>query len=347
MTEVQSDRRITDKPRDDQESDSARIIRLEAENKRLKEALDQGATTNGDNTAIALYGEKHEMAVVKERLALAPFAKDMTAPEITYVAQVAGFLRWNPFFDMYAFKNKKNQQITIMPSYQKMVDLVRQDGVDLRSRPATIKEREDYGVKEGQIAFVTEATDRKAFFEYVKAGCAEYYKPQIGIGIWKPGDNVPETWTPEQVARKRSLRQVASLMGAMQIAMRQVLEAISKSGATLVSETDDGYVIQTPAEPPAMPPQITPKAEVIEGEIVTAVEPAAAKLCELCEKNPTVDGGAVCSKCSAELAEKQKAADEQHKANTETSSTCDNCKIEPATDGPYCATCAANLKQAK
>lgn len=258
-----NDRRITDLPDSkaarpgDGQAQNVELADLRAANADLKRQLEQAAEKN---SALALYGEPRENAVIRDRLMLAPWAKDLTDKEVTYVAQVAALLRWNPYFDLYAFKT--GGKMIIMADYKKLIDLVREEykgKIDMRTRPATVKEREDYGIKEDDKAFITEVIERDVFFEYVKNECAHLYPPTIGVGIWHKGESVPATWTPEMRARTRSLRDAMYQMGAYQIAMRKVQEALVNAGAKNITVSDGDFVVEIAEET---------KAQAIEGEIV-------------------------------------------------------------------------------
>lgn len=251
----------TTHPTREQVNQAVELADLRAAKADLERQLEKATTKD---STVALYGEAQENALVKERLMLAPWAKDLSPKEVSYVAQVAVLLRWNPYFDLYAFKT--GGKMIIMADYKKLIDLVKQEykgKIDIRTRPATVKEREDYGIKDDDKAFITEVIEREVFFEYVKNECAALYPPTIGVGIWHKGESVPATWTPEMRARTRSLRDAMYQMGAYQIAMRQVQEALVNAGAKNVTVSDGDFVVEIPEDT---------KAQAIEGEIVPESE---------------------------------------------------------------------------
>jgi len=220
------------------------------ENQNLKkrlEELEQKQMTDQRELALAQYGEPHALQVVKERVALAPYGANLDDRGRAMVAQIAYMLDWNPFFDMHAFASKG--KLVIMPDYKKLLSMVReQQRINYRERPMTSKEREQWGIKDGEIAFAVEITEVDIFMDYAKNGVADQYNPVLGIGIWRPGDNIPATWTAEMVAKKRGLRNGLSQLASYKIVTDRFRAALQGAGLGSAEETEDGFTVELPAE---------------------------------------------------------------------------------------------------
>ena len=225
-----------------------RIAELERQVNELEKEnmLDERALT------LTQYGDRRELAVIKERVALAPYGATLDERGRAMVAQIAYMLDWNPFFDLHAFPSKG--KLCIMPDYKKLLAMVREHTrINYSERPATIEEREQWGVGDGEVAFIVEITEVDTFLDFAKAGAAEHYKPVVGIGIWRKGDNIPGTWTPEMVAGKRALRKALYQLTSFDIVSERFRDALAKAGLTGASEDNDGFMVDLPGNPQIEP----------------------------------------------------------------------------------------------
>lgn len=217
----------------------SRIAQLQ----RQIEEMETKHMTDQKEIALAQYGEPRALQVVKERVALAPYAASLDDRGRAMVAQIAYMLDWNPFFDMHAFASKG--KLVIMPDYKKLLSMVReQQRINYRERPMTSKEREQWGVRDGEIAFAVEITEVDTFMDYAKNGVASEYNPVMGIGIWRPGDNIPATWTAEMVAKKRGLRNGLSQLASYKIVTDRFRMALQGAGFGNAEETEDGFSVE-------------------------------------------------------------------------------------------------------
>lgn len=219
----------------------SRIAELERKIEEIEKEnmLDERALT------MTQYGNPRELAVIKERVALAPYGAGLDERGRAMVAQIAYMLDWNPFFDLHAFPSKG--KLCIMPDYKKLLAMVREHTrINYSERPATIAEREQWGVGDGEVAFIVEITEVDTFLDFAKAGAAEHYKPVVGIGIWRKGDNIPGTWTAEMVAGKRALRKALYQLTSFDIVSDRFRDALSKAGLTGASEDNDGFLVDMP-----------------------------------------------------------------------------------------------------
>ena len=224
------------------------------------EELESKVMEQEKSLVITQYGDKRSLETVKERVGLVPYAANLDERGRAMVAQICWMLDWNPFFDMHAFKS--GGKLVLMPDYKKLMSMAKeQQRINHDSRPMTEQEQQEVGLKDGQVGYVTEVKEIDTFLEFAKAGVADQYSPVVGYGIYsyahknKDGkqvqsDNVPNTWTPEMVAKKRSIRNALYQLTNYKIVTKRFRDALMQIGAVAVGETDDGFQVDIPDQLP-------------------------------------------------------------------------------------------------
>lgn len=234
-----------------------RVVNENIELKKQMAKLEDKVSEQERSLVITQYGDKKDLEVVKERVALVPYAANLNERGRAMVAQICYLLDWNPFFDMHAFESKG--RLVLMPDYKKLMSMAKeQQRINHHSRPMTAKERQEVGLKDYQVGYVTEVKEIDVLLEFAQAGIADQYDPIIGYGIYShahkqdtkdiPADNVPNTWTPEMVAKKRSIRNALYQLTNYKIVTKRFREALMQIGAVSVAEGDDGFTVDMPEQ---------------------------------------------------------------------------------------------------
>jgi len=303
---------------------TAEIKRLEDENWSLKASIMETerarAEAQNNTNALTLYGESKEVKDLTARLEfMLPNAQEIGTQGVAMLAQIAIAHGLDPLpgsDHVYAWKQGGKLMVAI--GYKGLLHLARQQvQFTHQSRPMTDDERAEYGVKEGQIAYITE------LYEIAKAAqCQQIgipYHPIIGTAVWaekvehkkKTGEiwyeynDPPSGKTGAWVCRKNSLKDALRQIARTGVRMGAALDAAFQQQAVdwslpLAQQTGEAPdvqmliaagVIQDDDEAPS----------VVEG---AAVEPRAAMppegVCDRCMARP-VDPASpfgLCAECS-------------------------------------------------
>lgn len=226
----------------ERQSDAGKIAELQ---RKINE-LEKSNMEQERSLTLTQYGDKRELAVVKERVALAPYAANLNDAGRAMVAQICFLLDWNPFFDLHPFINKKGK-LCLVPDYKKMISMAKEhQRLNDSSRVMTETERHEHGLAETQIGYVTEIKEVDTFLEFARAGVADQYVPVVGYGIVSKGESVPKTWTPAMLSRKRSQRHAFGQLTPYKIVSKRFQDALMQIGALSVTDTGDGFEVEAP-----------------------------------------------------------------------------------------------------
>ncbi len=230
----------------------AEANRLRAENTKLREQIEElkRAMIDQDNarkvtpaSAIVAYGDSDEVKQLAGRLqAFLPNSKELGKTGLHLVAQVAILHGLDPMpgsDHLYAWYDKKKGELVVTIGYKGLIHLARRElAFTHTSRPMTEQEREEHGLREGWIGYVTELYELAKAAECKQIGIP--YHPVVGTAVWKPGDRVPAARTPAWVAKKNSLkdalRQVVTTGQRLQSALDMAAVA---QAANLVAASND------------------------------------------------------------------------------------------------------------
>lgn len=292
-----------------------------------------------NNRSLALYGDSDDVKGLTTRLQyMLPNADKLGTKGVALVAQVAVMHGLDPLpgsDHLYAWKDDKGN-INVVVGYKGLLHLARkQVRFTHVSRAMTVAERDEHGLSEKEIGYITELYEIASAIECRQAGIP--YHPLIGSARWKPGDKVPAGRTPAWVAKKNSLkdalRQIVTTGTRLQEAIDGALQQFaSQLGAEYTgegwrletSEQDEQSLIAAGIVPPNEDGEADGEREfaslvidmqsdsmISEDEADSAPpEPAPAHLCANCGVEPAVAtplGADYCETCAGRLADAQAA----------------------------------------
>jgi hypothetical protein len=224
--------------------------------------------------ALALYGEKSDLAEVKQRVALHPTFANLPERGQALVAQVASVMGINPFMHLHAWIDSR-KQLNITLDYKGLMFLAGGESdviVDSEKSRALTKEEmlargiNPVDIENGAIAAVCYITQISKLERLAAIGQADKYKPTAGYAVWYPkqektkrdGTTYMITNEPPNgrdgawVAQKNALRDALNKIADLSLKMPEI-EGARESG--------DGWVIELEEDPAVIDGVFTEKEE--------------------------------------------------------------------------------------
>lgn len=152
-----------------------------------------------DTKALQLYPKQQEIDTLAHRVRdLLPGADKFNDAVLTAFAQISLAHDLDPFIgEVWIIPTKRGPRIRAgIEGHRKAAH--KQSTYQLRQRQMTGAERDAHGLRDTQVAAVTEIFRTDSRIE------GQAFNPTCGYGIWTPGDQIAKTKTPLWVAFKRS-----------------------------------------------------------------------------------------------------------------------------------------------
>lgn len=205
--------------------------------------------------ALALYGERSDLDVVRERLKLHPSFAELPAQGLALVTQIGHAMGVNPFVHLHAWVDKRNV-LNVTMDYKGLLFLADQDDIMLDYRYLKPEEMRARGISQididnGAIACVHYVTQLTKAIRCKQAGIE--YKAIEGYAVWYPlqtkqGKNGPYTITNEPpngrdgawVAWKNSLRAALYQIADMSLKLNRQIPGMEMTDDGWAARLEDG-----------------------------------------------------------------------------------------------------------
>jgi len=234
-----------------------KVWALEAESVRLKRRVYELETSIMENdrarrvteNALALYGDSESVKSLTARLTfMLPNAEEIGQRGVALVAQIAIAHGLDPLPGSdHVYCWRQGSKLTTVIGYKGLLHLARkQFHFTHQTRPMTSEERTEHGVGEKEIGYITELWEIAKAKECQEVGIP--YHPIVGIGKWKPGDNVaagrPNTWHPRKNSLKDALRQVVTTGERMADVWDSAFRELGAKLGGQVEYTGEGWAVE-------------------------------------------------------------------------------------------------------
>ena len=325
---------------------------LQAENKRLQDELrelkasimatERARAEAQNNSAMTIYGETEEVKDLTKRLEfMLPNAQEIGSKGVAMLAQIAVAHGLDPLpgsDHVYAWIDKKGKLLVAI-GYKGLLHLARQQvQFTHQSRPMTPAERKEYGVLDGQLAYITE------LYEIAKAAQCQQtgipYYPIIGTAIWseeiehrkKDGGtwteyNTPPTgktgaWVCRKNSLKDALRQIARTGVRMGAALDAAFQQTAADWAIPIAAQATAPDVQSLIESGVIKPDQDGDEDgapgIIDQPSTTGAVMPPTGVCDRCMSNPVADNPfGLCASCAEAEAAKDLGVEQQPLMNVD------------------------------